>query len=324
MTDHKRKSKAAFLSVISNSSLVVMKLFIGLLIGSVSVISEAIHSGVDLLAAGIALFAVKKASKPADKRHPFGHGKVENISGTIEAILIFVAALWIIVEAAKKMINPQPIDSVGWGVIVMLISAIANFFISRMLFRVGNETDSVALQADAWHLRTDVYTSAGVMGALAVIFFGNIIKPGINLNWIDPIAAIFVAMLIMRAAYDLTKKAARDLVDTSLPFEEQKKIRDSVLNHKNNIIGFHDLRTRKAGSERFVEMHLVVDSKLSVETSHKITDDISNDIQRILPETEVTIHVEPCNGNCTSDCEHDCEKSMAAKRKKSPQSGKDL
>lgn len=306
----------ALLSVISNSTLVAMKLLIGLLIGSVSVISEAIHSGVDLVAAGIALFAVKKAGKPADKRHPFGHGKVENISGTIEALLIFVAAIWIIFEAVKKMITPGPIESVGWGIIVMMISATANYFVSGMLFKVGKETDSVALQADGWHLRTDVYTSAGVMVALAVIYFGGIFIPGVNLHWMDPAAAIFVAMLILKAAYDLTKKAAVDLIDTSLPASEQSLIRQSILNQRNNIIGFHDLRTRKAGSERFVEMHLVVDSWLSVERSHKITDDISDEIRNALPETDVTIHVEPCTGSCSAECEHDCEMSDKSNSKK--------
>jgi cation diffusion facilitator family transporter len=316
MTVHKRKSRVALLSVISNSTLVAMKLIIGLLIGSVSVISEAIHSSVDLVAAGIALFAVKKAGKPADKRHPFGHGKVENISGTIEALLIFVAAIWIIIEAIKKMIAPGPMESVGWGVIVMMISATANYFVSNLLFKVGKETDSVALQADGWHLRTDVYTSAGVMVALAVIYFGGIFIPGANLRWIDPAAAIFVAMLILKAAYDLTKQAAVDLIDTSLPANEQNIIRESILNQRNNIIGFHDLRTRKAGSERFVEMHLVVDSNLSVERSHKITDDISDEIRKALPETDVTIHVEPCNGKCSADCEHDCEMSEKSNSKK--------
>jgi len=316
MTVHKKKARVALLSVISNSILVAMKLLIGLLIGSVSVISEAIHSGVDLVAAGIALFAVKKAGKPADKRHPFGHGKVENISGTIEALLIFVAAIWIIFEAVKKMITPGPMESVGWGIIVMMISATANYFVSGMLFKVGKETDSVALQADGWHLRTDVYTSAGVMVALAVIYFGGIFIPGANLHWMDPAAAIFVAMLILKASYDLTKKAAVDLIDTSLPAGEQRLIRQSILNQRNNIIGFHDLRTRKAGSERFVEMHLVVDSKLSVERSHKITDDISDEIRNALPETDVTIHVEPCNGNCSEECEHDCEMSDKSNSKK--------
>ena len=134
------------------------------MIGSVSVISEAIHSGVDLLAAVIALFAVRKSAKPADEDHPFGHDKVENISGTVEALLIFLAAGWIIFEAVKKLIDPEPLDEAGWGVAVMLLSVAANIIVSKKLFSVGEETDSVALKADAWHLATDVYTSLGVMG----------------------------------------------------------------------------------------------------------------------------------------------------------------
>src|SRR5512136_1708331 len=148
MDAQRQKSAVAWLSVISNTALVTGKLIIGLLIGSVSVISEAIHSGVDLLAAVIALFAVKTSHRVADEDHPFGHGKVENISGTIEALLIFLAAGWIIYEAAHKLIRPEPLEAVGWGVGVMLVSSIANIVVSQMLFKVGRETDSMALQAD--------------------------------------------------------------------------------------------------------------------------------------------------------------------------------
>ena len=169
----KRKASVARLSVISNTTLMLLKLAVGLAIGSVSVISEAIHSGMDLLAAIIALFAVKISGKPADQHHPFGHGKVENISGTVEALLIFLAAIWIIYEAIKKLLNPQPLEDVGWGVAVMFVSAMVNIFVSRTLFKVGKETDSVALQADAWHLHTDVYTSAGVMAGLGIIWLGS-------------------------------------------------------------------------------------------------------------------------------------------------------
>ena len=150
---NKQKSNVALLSVISNTSLVILKLIVGVMIGSVSVISEAIHSGVDLLAAIIALFAVRKSAKPADEDHPFGHDKVENISGTVEALLIFLAAGWIIFEAVKKLIEPEPLDEAGWGIAVMLLSVAANIFVSKKLFSVGEETDSVALKADAWHLR---------------------------------------------------------------------------------------------------------------------------------------------------------------------------
>ena len=154
------------LSVASNSFLVLFKVIVGITIGSVSIISEAIHSGVDLLAAIIAMFSVKTSSVPADEQRPFGHGKIENISGFVEALLIFVAAFWIIFEALKKLMEPHEITHAGLGVAVMFVSAVINYFVSRRLFRVGKE-------ADAWHLRTDVYTSAGVMAGLGIIWIGH-------------------------------------------------------------------------------------------------------------------------------------------------------
>jgi cation diffusion facilitator family transporter len=271
--------------------------------GSVSVISEAIHSGVDLLAAVIALFAVKTSGQPADTEHPFGHGKVENISGTVEALLIFLAAGWIIWEAVKKLANPEPLESVGWGVCVMLVSAVANISVSRMLFKVGNETDSVALQADAWHLRTDVYTSAGVMVGLGMIWLAESAFPGIHFHWIDPVAAILVALLIIKAAHKLTIESARDLLDASLPADEEEWIRDYLSKIDSGVKGFHRLRTRKAGSDRFVEFHLLVSPDMSVEESHRITEEITRGIQaRYNVATVVTIHIEPCDGVCGPNC----------------------
>jgi cation diffusion facilitator family transporter len=291
----KRKSNVALLSVASNTGLVILKLVVGVMIGSVSVISEAIHSGVDLLAAVIALFAVRKSAKPADEDHPFGHDKVENISGTVEALLIFVAAGWIIFEAVKKLIDPEPLDEAGWGVAVMLLSVTANLIVSKKLFSVGEETDSVALKADAWHLATDVYTSLGVMGGLAIIVVGGWIVPGINLNWVDPVAAMLVALLIIRAAYHLTVESARDLVDFGLPAEEVDDVRKHIMAFAPTIRGVHRLRTRKAGSSRFVEFHIRVAASMSVDESHRIADMITCTIKQHYPGTTVTIHIEPCN-----------------------------
>lgn len=306
MDAQRRKSAVAWLSVISNSSLVLLKLFVGMLIGSVSVISEAIHSGVDLLAAIIALIAVRTAGKPADKEHSFGHGKVENISGTIEALLIFLAAGWIIWEAVKKLLHPEPLGHVGWGVAIMLTSALANLIVSHMLFKVGKETDSIALQADAWHLRTDVYTSAGVMLGLALLTIGRKLFPGADLQWIDPVSAIAVAVLIVKAAWHLTMQSARDLLDASLPVDEEEWIRDYISRLNPTIRGFHRLRTRKAGAERFVQLHLIVEAEMSVEDSHRITEVMTCDIEDRFPHTSVTVHIEPCDGICTDICREGC------------------
>jgi cation diffusion facilitator family transporter len=300
-----RKARAAWISVISNITLVISKLVIGLLMGSVSVVSEAIHSGVDLIAAGIALFAVKSATKPADKEHPYGHGKIENLSGSIEAVLILAAAAWIMYQAVHKVIVRSPLEMAGLGVVVMAGSATANVFVSRMLFRVGRETDSIALLADAWHLRTDVWTSAGVMAGLAAIMLSRWLFPAWDLWWLDPVAAIAVALLIVRAALSLTRQSLRDVMDESLPEEEQRWIADHV-RQVPGVIGFHGLRTRKAGPQRFVEFHLLVDREMSVEISHKLSHDVSDAIERQFTGASVTVHVEPCDGSCPPDCLAGC------------------
>jgi cation diffusion facilitator family transporter len=297
-----RKIRVAGLSVVSNTLLVALKLAVGLLIGSVSLMSEAIHSGVDLLASMIAMFSVRTSSRPADTTHPFGHGKIENISGTVEALLIFVASGWIIFEAIEKLLHPRPIEYVGWGVIVMAISAAVNLAVSKMLFKVGRETDSIALQADGWHLRTDVYTSAGVMASLFLIWIGHRFFPDPNVHWLDPAAALGVAVLIMHAAYRLTIQSARDLLDAQLPREEEAWIHDLIKTHRPVIQGFHKLRTRKAGNFRFIEFHIMVDPEMSVEVSHRITDELSDSIKRRFSKASVTIHTEPCDGRCDESC----------------------
>jgi cation diffusion facilitator family transporter len=306
MDTQRRKVRVAVLSVVSNTTLVVIKLIAGLMIGSVSIISEAIHSGVDLLAAIIALFSVKTSSIPADSEHPFGHGKIENISGTIEALLIFVAAIWIIYEAAKKLMHPEPMEAIGWGVGVMLVSAVVNIVVSEMLFKVGRETDSIALQADAWHLKTDVYTSAGVMGGLALIWIAQWVFPGKDFFWLDPVAALGVALLIIKAAYDLTAQSAKDLLDIHLPKTEVEWIRQCILDQKSVVRGFHDLRTRKAGHFRFVDFHLKVDPLMSVMDSHDITKVLKKMIKEKFPGTTVTIHIEPCDSDCVDKCIEGC------------------
>ena len=306
VVNERRKAAVAWLSVISNAALVIVKIIIGLIIGSVSVISEAIHSGVDLVAACIALFAVKNASKPADKDHPFGHGKFENISGTVEAILIFLAAGWIIYAAIKKFLHPVPMETASLGVLVMFLSAIINIIVSHFLFKIGKETHSVALLGDAWHLRTDVYTSLGVMVGLAVILGGGKLAPTINLQWVDPAAAIIVALLILRAAYVLTVQSARDLLDVSLPPDEEQWIRGCIMSFSPALKGYHRLRTRKSGPYRFVEFHMIVDSEMSVLSAHRLADELTQSLKDHFPETNVLVHIEPCDGRCPPSCAEGC------------------
>ena len=293
MNMHRRKARIAALSVGSNALLVLLKLAVGALTGAVSVMSEAIHSGLDLVASVIALLAVRASAREADEQHPFGHGKYENISGAIEALLIFVAAAWIIVEAIRKLAHPASLEQVGWGAAVMLFSAALNAIVARALFRCGKETESIALQADGWHLLTDVYTSAGVMVALVVIGLGRHFWPQLPLTWIDPVAALLVALLILKAAWDLTRQSLRDLVDASLPPDELLWIERLVASYQPQVRSMHGLRTRRVGAVRNIEMHVQVPHAMSVKESHALAHGISDRIKERFPTSHVITHVEP-------------------------------
>ncbi|MHB1653395.1 MAG: cation diffusion facilitator family transporter [Desulfitobacteriaceae bacterium] len=281
------KTGVALLSVASNTVLTVSKVLIGLVSGSVSIISEGIHSGIDLIASVIALIAVRESGKPADNRHAYGHGKIENVSGTIEAALIFVAALWIIFEAVRKLTDGVELADYSLGLFVMGISAISNTIVSTLLMRVAKRTDSVALEADALHLRTDVYTSAGV-------FIGLILMKITGWAILDPLVALAVAILIIKAAYDLTKESFMPLVDASLPLVEQETISSIINRHSSQFVEFHELRTRKAGAERHIDLHLVVPKYASVVEVHELCDQIEREVSQELRGTSVLIHAEPC------------------------------
>ena len=272
MDIQKQKTSVALLSVVSNSILVILKLVTGLLTGSVSVLSEAVHSSMDLIASVIAFFAVRISARRPDAEHPFGHGKVEDISALAEALLIVIAAVWIVVEAISKIISPQPLETLDWGIAVMLLSVVANIIVSHLLFKVGKKADSPALIADAWHLRTDVWTSAGVLAGLSIIWVGARLWPEVNLSWIDPVAAMMVAMLILRAAITLTMGATKDLIDTSPPAHELYWLSGYLESWYPTVRSIHRIRTRKSGAARFIDLHIVVDPAMTVSDSHAITE----------------------------------------------------
>ncbi len=303
-----RKKYVALLSVCSNTLLVIAKLIVGFFVGSVSILAEALHSGVDLCASFIALFAVRNSDRAPDAEHQFGHGKIENISGAIEALLIFLAGIWIIAEAIRKLLSKTPIETelLGWGIAVMCVSAVLNLVVALLLFKVGKETDSVALQADGWHLMTDVYTSLGVMISLVVIKIAEFFIHNVSLHWLDPATAIIVALFILRTAWQLTVKSAQDLLDASLPDEEVNWIKELLLRYVPTVKGFHHLRTRKAGFVRYIEFHLIVDEKMTVKDSHKLTDIIAFAIKEHFRGANVIIHVEPCDGYCKPSCLAGC------------------
>ncbi len=277
------KTRTARLSVISNSLLIIMKIMVGIFTGSVSIISEAIHSAIDMVAAVIAFFAVKISGNPADERHPFGHGKVENVSGVIEALLIFAASAWIVYEAVDRFIHPGETEALGLGVLVMAISAVVNIFVSRRLYKVARLTDSVALEADALHLKTDVITSAGVALGLALIWITG-------WHLLDPVIALLVAVIIIYESWMLLRKAFFPLLDTALSQSEMEKL-TAILDEMD--VEYHDLRTRAAGHQRFVEFHLDVQGTETIETIHRQCDLIEQRLESEFRDISVIIHPEP-------------------------------
>jgi cation diffusion facilitator family transporter len=282
-----KKVKVAALSIASNTTLIILKIVAGILSGSVSIISEAIHSSMDLVASIIAFFAVRFSSKPADEEHPYGHGKIENVSGVIEGLLIFVAAFLIIMEAIKKLLEPDPSMDISFVAIgVMLFSAIANIFVSKVLYKVAKEEDSIALEAGALHLKTDVYTSLGVS-------FGLILIKLTGIAILDPIVAMLVAFLIIKESWTLCRNAFSPLIDTKLSDEEEHKILAVMNKYKNEILDYHRLRTRKSGNIKLVDFHMTVNEELTVKESHALCENIENDLEEIIRNTSVNIHIEP-------------------------------
>lgn len=308
MDINKKKTAVALLSIISNGFLVIVKLLTGLFIGSVSVISEAVHSGVDVIAAAFALYGVRQSGQPADNMHTFGHGKFENLSGLAQALLIFIASGWIIFDSIYKLLHPKHIEEPSIGVLIMLVSSVVNAFVAKSLFKVAKESDSVALKADAWHCLTDVYTSIGVMAGLAIILTGQYLFPNLKLDWVDPVAAIIVALLIFKAAWDLSIESIHDLLDASLPPKEQEKIIAVLKANYPSVIGYHNLRTRKSGAERFIEFHMIVKPTMSVYESHILHHAIEKEILCLFPKCQIMMHIEPCDNRCKENCMFNCFK----------------
>lgn len=287
------KKKAALMSIFSNSTLILLKFIVGITIGSISIISEALHSFMDLIASFLAYFSIKAASEPADTEHQFGHGKFEDMSGWLEGILILLASFIIIFESVKKIlhhsitgIEPLP------GIWVMLFSMLVNILVSGYLFRTAQKTDSMALLADAEHLRTDVYTSLGVLLGLIIIKITHI-------NILDPIIAMFVAFIIFKAGFAICWQAGKNLLDTSLPEAEREIIYNLIKNYiPDRVIDIEELKTRKAGYEKIIEFNLIVPSVITVKEAHEICDELENDIKSKINNIDITIHIEPCDEIC--------------------------
>jgi len=283
----------ARLSIITISSLIAMKVVASIITGSIAIRADAFHSVIDLSGAIIGFTGIRIAKRPPDERHPFGHGKAEDIAGATISGLIFAAAGTIIYQAANRLMAGGAVELVTTGIYVIAAAIVINIVIARLVLRLSRANDSIALEATARDMMTDVYSSCAVLAGLVLVRLTG-------LNILDPIIAIAVAGLIIRTAYLTMKKSVDNLMDTKLPEAEEEivKARIRELKHSGQIVDFHAFRTRKAGSQRYIDLHLVMPKNASVDETHRLCDRLEHDIQRRLQRVNVTIHIEPCDGNC--------------------------
>jgi cation diffusion facilitator family transporter len=282
---------AAKLLLIVVLGLFGLKVAVGVVTGSISIWAQAVDSSLDIFAVVVTFLTVGFSAKPADKEHPFGHGKVEYVAAGVQTVLLFSAASIIIYSSILRIIRGEVIQLTEAGIGVMLVSMIASILLSRHLFRVARITGSVVLEANANNIRGDVYSTAGVLGGLVIVRLTG-------LTIFDPILALAMSLLILRATYRVGRMTWGGLIDVRLPEAEEDTIRSCILEHSGKVVAFHELRTRKAGSQRYIDFHLVMPRSFNVAEAHRMCDHLEKDLEKRLSQTNVTIHIEPCDGKC--------------------------
>jgi cation diffusion facilitator family transporter len=281
------KSRAAALSIASNSTLIVLKIAAGAATGSIAILTEAVHSSIDLLASVVAFFSVRKAEEPPDPSHPYGHEKVENLTAALEGVLILVGAAVIIYESVRRLITPAAVEKLGIGIAVVGVSAVANLAVSAYLYRQARLTDSPALEGDAAHLRTDAFTSIGVLVGLVLVQVTGAER-------FDPITALIIAVAIVWSGVRIVNRSSRVLVDEALPAEELAVVRETIEAYDApEVTGFHKLRARKAGSRRHIDLHVQFREGTTLERAHYVSHELQDAIGSRLRDADVLIHLEP-------------------------------
>ena len=271
--------------------LIILKVIVSIISSSISIYAQAADSLLDIFSIGITLIALNMSVAPADEEHPFGHGKAEGLAAMIQAILVLGAGGFIIYSAIQRIIHSTVIEP-DKGILVMLISIITSLFLSRHLRRVAKATGSTAIDASARNISADVYSAAGVLlGLLMVRLTGFVI--------LDPIIALIMAGFVLKAGYQVTIRAIHELIDHALPKEEQKILNDCLSVHTTQLVSYHAVRSRRAGNERFIDLHLVMPRNFSVENAHAMCDHLEQDIKNKITSANVIIHTEPCS---SADC----------------------
>ena len=285
-----QRSRAAAISIASNAALIVLKLVAGAVTGSVAIITEAIHSAVDLVASFIAFFSVRQAEEPADASHRYGHEKFENMAAAAEGVLILIGSGVIVYAAVRSLVLGPELHALGFGIAVLAFSTVVNLGVSTWLFRRARETQSAALEGDAAHLRTDAYTSGGVLLGLALV-------QATGAEWLDPVVALVIAGAIVATGLRIVVRSWGVLVDEALPDPEIAVIREAIEAFAGRgVVGYHQLRTRRAGARRYVDLHLQFRSGTSLEDAHGTAHALPDAIAGRLPGgADVLIHLEPAD-----------------------------
>ena len=283
-----KKSRTVLFSISSNALLLSVKLVAGVLTGSASVLSEAVHSATDLVASVVAFVAVRRSGSPPDESHNYGHGRFENLAGVFEGVILLGVGAAVICGAVDGILNGAELEFLSFGIGVMALSAVVNLFVSRWLLRVAHETDSRALEAEGYNLRTDVWSAAGVaLGLIAALATGWTV--------LDPIIAAVIGLVILWTSFRLISGSTRVLLDESLP-EEELGVIEGVIGREvksdPRVRGYHKLRARKSGPQRHIDFHLQLRAETTLGEAHKISDALEERIRRNLPNSDVLIHLE--------------------------------
>jgi len=284
--DRSSLTKYAWLSIAAALVTIGLKGLAYLLTGSVGLLSDAVESLVNLAAALMALAMLIVAARPADQEHQYGHSKAEYFASGVEGILIFVAAVGIAVAAVHRIVVPHPLEQAGVGLAISVVASLVNFVVARILLQVGRTSNSITLEADAHHLMTDVWTSAGVIGGVGVVALTG---------WeiLDPLVALAVAANIVRTGYHLLRRSVAGLMDAALPPEENEKLLQVLKKYREQGIQFHALRTRQAAGRRFVSIHVLVPGRWTTQKGHHVVEDIEADIRGVLSGVVIFSHLEP-------------------------------
>ncbi|HTZ11966.1 MAG TPA: cation diffusion facilitator family transporter [Candidatus Margulisiibacteriota bacterium] len=286
------KQWAAASSAVAALGLTVFKVVVGIITGSLGILAEALHSGLDLLAALITVFAINKSSKPADREHPYGHGKAENISAFFETALLLITCFWIISAAIRRISSGRlEIEVNIWSFIVMFISIAIDLSRSRMLYRAARKFNSQALEADALHFSTDIWSSAVVILGLFCVKISEWFKGYEFLHYSDAVAAIIVALIVVKISIKLGNRTIQALLDSAPPGLDEKII--ATVKVLPNIIDCHNVRVRSLGHQCFIDLHINVNGNLTLRKVHSLTEEIERVIKEFVPNADITVHPEP-------------------------------